>query len=283
MKFTVSNDSTVFEALSLAYPDCSKTTLRSWLKEGRVLVDGRVVKIGKEGVCKGQVIALGSRSRYIGEEIQILYQDRYLIAIDKPEGLLSVPTAFEKEKTAHAFLKKELTPKKVYIVHRLDQDTSGVMIFALNKEAQERLKDMFKEHAIERRYVAIVEGSLEKKSGTWQSYLIEDANYFVRSTKDKEKGQLAITHYEVRGRSKKHSWLDLRLETGKKNQIRVHCTDAGHPVAGDRKYGAKSNPIRRLCLHACHLSFRHPMTKKILRFDSPVPERFYRIVEPKVE
>lgn len=283
MKFVSSGDVMLLDALFQAAPNSSKTTVRSWLKKGRIYVDGQVVKAGNTLVNKGQTIEIKSRPHYFKKGVKILYEDQYLVAIEKPEGLLSVATAFQKDQTAHAFLKTRFRPKRIYVVHRLDQDTSGVILFALNKHALENLKAAFEKHEIERRYVAIVEGHLATQTGTWISYLYEDENYYVHSTKNKRKGQLAITHYKVCGISKKHTLLDLRLETGKKNQIRVHCQDAGHPVAGDQKYGAHSNPIKRLCLHAYYLSFKHPITQKIMRFESKVPVSFFRIVQPKRE
>jgi len=280
MKYIVSVEISLLEALSQAAPDSSKSTLRSWLKQGRVLVDGEVVKPATTLLKQGQTITLARRERSIESGLKILYEDRHLVVIDKPSNLLSVSTAFEEGDTAHAILKRNYRPKKVYVVHRLDQDTSGVMMFALSEEALAKLKTVFEKHDIERKYDAIIEGHLVEEKGTWESYLFEDENYVVHETEDKKKGQLAITHYTVIGKSKKRSWLDVTLETGKKNQIRVHCESAGTPVVGDKKYGAQSNPIKRLGLHAHFLSFRHPITGKTMRFESPPPESFYRLVNP---
>lgn len=253
----------------------SKTTLRSWLKQGRVSVDGKIVKKGDIIVGKGEEIAVGRRKQKIEMGIEILYKDGHIVVVNKPKGLLSVATAFEKGNTLHVFLKKRFRPKKVFVVHRLDQDTSGVMIFALSVRARDKLKSMFKKHTIERAYVAIVEGKMKHKQGTWKSYLYEDENYVVHSIHDPKKGRLSITHYEVIDVSKRYTKLNLKLKTGRKNQIRVHCKDAGHPVVGDKKYGAKTNPIKRLGLHAYLLTFVHPITQKKMRFESPVPESFH--------
>lgn len=280
MKHTLTEKTHLLDALIKLAPDSTKTTLRSWLKNGRVLVDGEVEKIGSKELEPGQEISVGARPRMLEGDIRIIYEDQHLIAIDKPEGLLSVATDFQKEKTVHCFLKNHYN-KMVYPVHRLDQDTSGVMIFALNEKTRNHFKKIFEKHEIERCYVAIIEGHLKEKSGTWDSYQFEDANYVVHTTKDPSKGVHAITHFKVIDESKKYSWLELRLETGKKNQIRVHCKDAGHPIAGDKKYGAVSNPIRRLCLHAALLVLEHPESKKKMRFESPVPPAFRKIVNVK--
>ena len=278
MKIRSSIDQTLLEVLAELSPESSKTSQRSWVKEGRITVDGQVVKSPTAIVHAGQEVALGVRPKLVEEgKLRILYEDRHLVVIEKPSGLLSVATNFEKADTAHALLKKKYS-HKVFVVHRLDQDTSGVMLFALNEIARDQLKLLFEKHEIVRSYTAIVEGHLEASSGTWQSYLREDENYVVYSTPEAENSQLATTHYTVISTSKRYTKLELNLETGRKNQIRVHCQDAGHPVAGDTKYGAQTNPIHRLCLHAHLLTFLHPITKQKMRFESPLPPIFQKIV-----
>lgn len=281
MEHLVAQDQTLIEILALMAPDSSKSTLRSWIKEGRITIDGGIAKTANTVVQQGQKVAIGAKKKYAPGEITILYDDDFLTVIDKPEGLLSVSTESETTKTAHSYLKDFYYPRKVFVVHRLDQGTSGVMVFALQEEAAEKLKTIFEKHEIERRYRAIVEGHLKPKAGTWRSYLYEDAAYVVHSTKNTAIGKLAITHYKVVGESRKHSLLDLQLETGRKNQIRVQCQDAHHPVHGDKKYGAKDNVIHRLCLHAYFLAFKHPITQKPLSFSSPIPPEFDKIVKEK--
>jgi 23S rRNA pseudouridine1911/1915/1917 synthase len=280
MKYIVNQEQPLLEALELLSPGSSKTSLRSWLKIGRVLVDGKVEKLGTFLVKKGQVVELGERKKFTDDGIRIVFEDAHFIVVDKPLGMLSVATAYEKNKTVHAFLKKHFLPKRVYVVHRLDQETSGIMIFALSEEARDKLKKLFEKHDLKREYAALVEGHLPTKQGTWESLLYEDGNYHVHVVDDPEIGENAITHYKVLGTSKKYSWLNLTLETGKKNQIRVHCQAAGIPIAGDTKYGAVTNPLHRLCLHAHLLAFNHPITKKAMHFTSPIPEQFYQIIKP---
>lgn len=278
MKYIASSDLPLLEALAQLSPQSSKNTLRSWIKEGRVQVDNETVNNTAFIVLKDQSVTVGQRKKIIRAGIPILYEDQDIVIIDKPSGLLSVATAFEKGETVYALLKAHYRQRKVCVVHRLDQDTSGVMVFALNQEACDRLKDLFEVHEIERGYTAIVEGQLLTPSGKWQSYQYEDSQYKVHETSDETQGRLAITHYRTLAASKRYSWLQLQLETGRKNQIRVHCQSAGHPVVGDKKYGAHSNPLKRLCLHAHLLAFQHPFTKKKMRFESPVPEEFYRLM-----
>ena len=283
MKYHVAADQTLLEALTLACPDSSKTTLRSWIKDGRVLVDGHSVRLSNHPLVAGQQLLLADRAQFIRcpnvkEGITVYYEDAHLVVVEKPEGLLTVSTDFEKNATLHAYLKTHYRSRPVYPVHRLDQDTSGVMMFALSEEARELLKVVFEKHAIERMYTAIVEGHPEESSGTWTSYLLEDPQYKVHSVPEGEKGSIAITHYETLTQAKRYTVLQLRLETGRKNQIRVHCQDAGCPIVGDSKYGAVSNPIRRMALHASLLAFVHPVTRKPLRFESPLPEAFKKLV-----
>lgn len=278
MKYTLSENLPLLDALALLSPQSSKTSLRSWVKEGRVSIDKKPVKITNIVVYQGQTITIGPRKKFIGDGIQVLYEDKDLVVIDKPSGLLSVAAAFDKEETAHTQLKSYYHPRKIYVVHRLDQDTSGILLFAFNERTHEKLKQLFEAHDIERGYKAIVEGRLSPAKGTWQSYLFEDDSYTVHTTDDPKKGRLAITHYQVEAQSKRYSQLSLRLETGRKNQIRVHCQQAGHSVVGDKKYGARSNPLKRLCLHAYLLAFRHPVTEKMLRFESASPLEFDRLV-----
>jgi tRNA pseudouridine32 synthase/23S rRNA pseudouridine746 synthase/23S rRNA pseudouridine1911/1915/1917 synthase len=166
----------------------------------------------------------------------------------------------------------------VQVVHRLDQDTSGVMLFALSHDGYTKLKEIFEKHDIERAYSAIVEGVVKPESGTWTSYLFEDERYHVHSSNDPEKGRVAITHYSVKSASQHYSLLEVKLETGRKNQIRVHCKDAGCPIVGDKKYGNPSSTGKRLYLHAHLLAFEHPITGKSMRFVSPAPKSFFYLV-----
>lgn len=271
---------TVLEALQELSPDSSKTNLRSWIKQGRVEIDGLPATRADQTVEAGKTITVGRHRKTLPQGLGILYEDEHIVAIDKPIGLLSVATAFEKDLTAHAILKDYYRPKKVEVVHRLDQDTSGVMLFALSQPAREKLKEVFEAHALERVYVAVVEGEIKEGQGTWQSHLVEDANYVVHSSGDSHVGKEAITHYRCLGTNKRYSYLMVTLETGRKNQIRVHCSDAGHPVVGDKKYGASKPGIKRLCLHSHRIVMPHPITQKPLTLVCPVPRPFFTLINP---
>lgn len=275
MKYTAFQNMLLLEALALISPNSSKNTLRSWIKEGRVQVDRMIIRQPNTSISTGQLVEVGPRKKFLSQDVEIVYEDSDLVVINKPSGLLSVSAAFEKDDTAHAVLKRHFHPRRVYIVHRLDQDTSGVMVFALNEKTCQDLKKLFASHDIQRSYFAVVEGKMAQHEGKWESYLYEDKNYHVHEVEDSEAGEKAVTYYKIKKASRKYTWLQLTLETGRKNQIRVHCQSAGHPVVGDKKYGAKSNPIKRLCLHAQYLAFEHPSTKKILKLESAIPPDFF--------
>jgi len=283
MKYQVTDSTPLIDAVGKLAPKSSKTTMKQWFSEGRILVDGSIARQLDMILQPGQTVALGPRTRYLDGGMRIFYEDRDLVVIEKPAGLLSVSTDFEKQDTAHAILKGAYSKRTVHVVHRLDQETSGVMVFALSEKGKEGLKKLFASHDLIREYQAIVEGHLDTMEGTWTSYLYEQPNYKVYVTNDTEKGQIAITHYLVEDVSRRHSRLKLTLETGRKNQIRVQCQEAGHPVVGDRKYGAKSDPIKRLALHAHRLEFIHPVSKKKLAFLSPSPESFERLVRGSLD
>jgi tRNA pseudouridine32 synthase/23S rRNA pseudouridine746 synthase/23S rRNA pseudouridine1911/1915/1917 synthase len=164
-------------------------------------------------------------------------------------------------------------------VHRLDRETSGVMLFAYTASARDSIKEQFEKRSVEKTYVAIVQGRMDEKKGTWESFLEEDKSYFVASTGSEKKGKLAITHYDVIAENSRYSCLKLKPQTGRKNQLRVHCSEAGFPIIGDKKYGKVSNPIRRLCLHSQSIRFNHPSLKKRMVFDVSLPEDFQKLIQ----
>ena len=266
-------DGNALEVLSALFPESSKNTLRSWLERGRVTVDGQVAKKASAPIKKGQNVILGHRKEILDRSIEVLYEDEHLVVIMKPEGVLSVATDFQTRGTAHDILKRRFHAGRVYPVHRLDRETSGVMVFAYTQKAKEYFETLFFEHTILRSYVALVEGIVEKPKGTYESFLKEDDHCVVHSTSENY-GKHAVTHFEVLSKKGKYSLVRFVLETGRKNQIRVHCKEAGHPIAGDIKYCALTNPIKRLALHAEKLGFVHPTNKKDLLFQTPIPEEF---------
>lgn len=212
------------------------------------------------------------------DRLRIVFEDRSIVVVDKPAGLLTMATETERSKTAYAALRAYLNRKKpaekLFIVHRLDREASGLIVFAKTVEAKERLQDQFKNHSAGRRYVALVEGHVKADDVTIRSYLAENAAFRVYSTPNKKIGKLAVTHVHVLKRNPKATLVEVRLETGRKHQIRVHLAERGHPIAGDKNYGRGYNPIRRLALHAARLEFRHPLTGKPMTFEAPHPKSF---------
>ncbi|HEX5000171.1 MAG TPA: RluA family pseudouridine synthase [Terriglobia bacterium] len=209
---------------------------------------------------------------------RIVYEDPDILVADKPAGLLTMGTDKEKARTLYAVVRAYANGKrpseKIFIVHRLDREASGLVVFAKTPEAKERLQDQFKDHSAGRRYAAVVEGRVTPDEFTIRSYLAENAAHRVYSTPQPGRGKLAVTHVRVTGRSRTASRLEVKLETGRKHQIRVQLADRGHPIAGDKAYGSRSNPFGRLALHGAALDFRHPRTGEQMRFSSPIPRSF---------
>lgn len=266
----------LFDIVAKILKDSSRTTVRSCIKEGRVTVRGRVIKDAQFPISDAAGVKLWPKTQMIGKEVELLYADPYFVVVSKPAGLLSVEAHYERENTLHSLLKKYFRPGRIFVVHRLDREVSGVILFARTEEALLQIKNILKEKKVEREYLAIVEGCLEKDRGTWQSFLVEGEDYKVHSA---DRGEKAVTHFEVMQRSKRFTGLRLFLETGRKNQIRVHTSESGHPIVGDKKYGAKANPVKRLCLHASRLSFVHPFKQKKMQFETKIPEEFFAVWE----
>jgi len=270
---------TLLEWLQIRFPDSSKTTLRQLLHSGRVRVSGDVEKDAKRQIEADDIIEIAPKDKrpQVPPGLAILYEDDDVIVVLKSHGLLSVATEREREHTAQAYLNAYLREKgegRVHVVHRLDRETSGVMLFAKNFEAREKLKERFAAHDIDRVYVAIVEGAMQPPSGTIRSNLIERKDLRMQSVDAHPDAKLAVTHYRTIAASGAYSVLEVTLETGRKNQIRAHLSEAGHPVAGDQLYGAATNPLHRLGLHAKLLGFTHPKSGKRMTFTAPLPRSF---------
>lgn len=259
----------------------SRNNIKSLLKNGQVLVNNaRISQFNHKLEIGDDVIISTSRiTENSLRGITVIFEDDDIIAIEKAEGLLSMATDKEKEKTAYNIVRTYLKAKderaKVFIVHRLDRGTSGVMIFAKNPETQQKLQTGWQDIVKERIYVAVVEGRVEKDKDTIVSYLKENSAMVTYSSDKKIDGsKKAITHYEVLNRSRGYSLVEANIETGRKNQIRVHMQSIGHSVAGDKKYGAKTNPLRRIGLHARTIVFVHPTTGKTISLKTKIPGKF---------
>lgn len=274
MKWIASKEQPILALLQDVAQESSKTTLRSWLSEGRIRVNGMTVTDPRKIVYPSAQVELRKKRQYLEEGIELLYQDSHILVVYKPAGLLTVPTETDPLDNLYEILKRHFRRRTVHLVHRLDREVSGVMIFAFSEEAQTKLKAQFEEHSILREYMAVVEGEVSLPSGTWQSYLAEDGNYFVRSVLDPSLGKIATTHYEVIHRGDKTTTLKVTLETGRKNQIRVHASEAGYPILGDDKYRSKKYFHGRVALQACKLGIEHPIDGRSLVFVQEPDEEF---------
>lgn len=217
------------------------------------------------------------------KKLDILYEDKFVIVVNKPSNLLTVATDKEKDRTlfsyVYDYLKQKNKSNKVFIVHRLDKDTSGIVIFAKDEKTKFYLQDNWDK--FKRNYVAVVNGKVEKKKGVIKSYLQETKTHLTYSVNDKN-GKLAITEYEKVLENNQYTMLSLNLKTGRKNQIRVQLADMGNPIVGDKKYGIKKDPIRRMALVANTLEFIHPKTKEKIVIDIDIPNSFINLVSKQV-
>lgn len=215
------------------------------------------------------------------KKLDIIYEDKDIIVVNKEHHLLTVSNEKEKEHTLYHevsdYLKKKNPKNKVFIIHRLDKDTSGVILFAKNQNIKRLYQDNWNTLVKKRGYIAIVEGLVKEKKGTIKSYLVENSTQLVYTTKDTKLGKLAITNYEVIQNNKEYSLVNIEIITGRKNQIRVHMKEFGHPIIGDKKYDSRKNPIRRLGLHANILIIENPITKKDMEFKAKIPKQFNSI------
>lgn len=263
-------------------PNKSKNNIKSLLQNNSVYVNGKLVTKYDYMIHKGDIVSVRINRMKDNSNIDILYEDKDIIVINKPSGLLSISTNDEKEKTAYHFvmeyLKKKNKNNKIFVVHRLDRDTSGVLLFAKSERVKHLFQDNWNDIVLKRGYLTIVEGIVPKESGTIRSYLMENKNNIVYSSHNKKDGKLSITNYKKISTKNNMTFLEIFIDTGRKNQIRVHMSEMNHPVVGDKKYGSKVDPIKRLALHAHILELKNPILKKVMTFEAPCPQEFKKLV-----
>ena len=287
IKFNVKEPAELMDFLLKAYNGKSRNGVKSLLSHRQILVDGQVVTAYNHVVQPGQIVSIQSglvpqQTHYKG--LKIVFEDEHLIVINKDSGLLSISSDPKSpEPTAYNILRNHVkistSHNKIFVIHRLDRDTSGLMMFAKSEEVKEKIQHAWLDTVEERIYTVVVEGRVAEDSGTITSWLKENAAFNVYSSYIPNDGDLAITKFNVLKRSRFYTLLEASLETGRKNQIRVHMKDLGHLVIGDRKYGAKPSPIHRLGLHARVLKFNHPVTGKLLSFETSIPRKFQYLIE----
>ncbi len=287
LTFEVDSDEDVklLDFLIAAMPDRKRTTVKDFLKHNQVMVGSAVTRQWDTPLSRGTVVKVNTSREFQtfrNSRLHIVYEDDDIIVVNKGYGLLSMGTDKKSEGTAYWILReyvKRVDPRnKIFIVHRLDQHTSGLMLFAKNIEAKEALQHNWNNMVLERCYAAIVEGQPDPAEGTVTSYLAENSAHEVYSTKNPNEGKLAITRYRTVKTRGRYSLMELQLDTGRKNQIRVHLKDLGFPIVGDRRYGAGTSPIHRLALHAQTLRFIHPITRREMNFTSRLPMEFSKLI-----
>lgn len=253
----------------------NRNKLKSLLKNDCISVNNTVTSQFNYPVATGDLIQIKSYNEKFNLSFDIVYEDKNIVVINKPSGILSVPFEYEDHATAYDLVLeyvKRLNPKAmIHIIHRLDQGTSGVLMFAKNERIQDLYQEQWNDLAKQRIYIACVEGNVKKDKDTIVSNLVTNKGAQVFSAKT---GKVAITHYEVIERKKDHTILKVKIDTGRQNQIRVHMKDIGHPIVGDKKYGSKTNPLKRLGLHAYQLVIKNPVTKDVQSFMAPIPKVF---------
>ena len=287
-RFTVNAATSVELALQSRMPTASRRTLKQLVEHERVRVDGRRVRRLDAPVAAGatvEVVPRGMRpapERPMPHGLTVLFEDDTIVVVEKPAGLLSIATDRERKRTAYAAVRAHVKARdpreRVFIVHRLDRSTSGVLVFAKTPEAKEALQTALAGRTVDRVYHAVLEGVLRDDAGTLRSHLVESSAHKVHVTADARRGVEAITHYRVVRRGRSRTLVEVRLVTGRKAQIRVQFAEENHPVVGDRVYGKGTDPIGRVALHATRIAFDHPRTGGRVTFRSRTPATFAQLV-----
>ena len=271
------------DRLAALHPGASRRQLKRWLEGSRVRVNGAVVRRGDVPVRPGDRVELaGPPPPAFPAPLSPIHEDAAILVVDKPAGLLTIATARERERTAYRLLMDYVAGgrppgrERVFIVHRLDRETSGLLVFAKSPVAKRTLQAQFAARTPERVYVAVVEGRVRDTEGTLRARLDPAPRPRVRATREGPRGKEAITRYRVLERRAATTALELLLVTGRRGQIRAQLAAAGHPIVGDVVYGSRRNPLRRVCLHATRLAFVHPDGRRV-SFESPPPAAFGRV------
>ncbi len=280
--YVVQEESALLDWL-LANLNESRTKIKATLKGRGVKVNGKQITRHDFPLVPGMKIAVSKtkrnntlKSRYV----KIVYEDAYIIVVEKNVGILSMPAGHHSlnvKAVLDEYFHKTKQPCQAHVVHRLDRDTSGLMIYAKDKKTEFSLQADWKGTVYDRRYVAVVSGVMEQDEGTITSWLKDNKSFFSYSSSTDNGGKYAVTHFYTLDRSPQHSLVEFKLDTGRKNQIRVHAADMGHPVCGDPKYGNGDDPIGRLCLHAYVLCFYHPVTHEPMEFQARIPQNFIQL------
>ena len=283
-RFVIAEEKPLLEWLLANLKGESKSKIKATLKGRGILVNGKKITQFDYLLKKGDKVSV-SRSKKNNEQfrsryLKIVYEDRYLVVVDKSVGVLSMPTGYGSMSVKSILDDYFLQSKQkctAHVVHRLDRDTSGLMIYAKDMQTEQVLENEWHDIVYDRRYVAVVSGEMADDEGTVANWLKDNKAYVTFSSPVDNGGKYSVTHFRVLDRTTEHSLVEFKLETGRKNQIRVHSADIGHPVCGDIKYGNGDDPAGRLCLHAFLLCFMHPVTHRRMEFETPVPAVFRKL------
>ena len=262
----------------------TRSKIKATLQGRGIKVNGRVVTQYDYPLTPGTRISVSNSKRndnFKSRYVNIVYEDQYLIVIDKKPGILSMAagrSSLNVKSVLDDYFKRTRQKCHAHVVHRLDRDTSGLMIYAKDMDTEQILEHEWHDIVYDRRYVALVSGEMTQQSGTIANWLKDNSAYVTYSSPVDNGGKYAVTHFQLLDNSTEHSLVEYRLETGRKNQIRVHTADMGHPVCGDVKYGNGDNPLHRLCLHAYVLCFYHPVTRRPMEFSTLIPSKFKEII-----
>ena len=279
--FTVTEEKPLLEFLLANVNNESRTKIKATLRGRGIKVDGKCVTQFDYSLQPGMKVAVSKRKRddllLKSRYVKLVYEDRYLVVVEKNIGILSMAaghSSLNVKSVLDDYFRKSRQRCTAHVVHRLDRDTSGLMVYAKDMETEQILEHNWHDIVYDRRYVAVVSGEVEDEGGTIANWLKDNKAYITYSSPVDNGGKYAVTHFHTLARTTEHSLVEYRLETGRKNQIRVHSADMGHPVCGDIKYGNGDDPLHRLCLHAYVLCFYHPVTRERMEFETPIPPAF---------
>lgn len=279
--FTVTEEKPLLEFLLANVNNESRTKIKATLRGRGIKVDGKCVTQFDYPLQPGMKVAVSKRKRddllLKSRYVKLVYEDRYLVVVEKNIGILSMAaghSSLNVKSVLDDYFRKSRQRCTAHVVHRLDRDTSGLMVYAKDMVTEQILEHNWHDIVYDRRYVAVVSGEVEDEGGTIANWLKDNKAYITYSSPVDNGGKYAVTHFHTLARTTEHSLVEYRLETGRKNQIRVHSADMGHPVCGDIKYGNGDDPLHRLCLHAYVLCFYHPVTRERMEFETPIPPAF---------
>ena len=263
----------------------SRTKAKELLSQRMVYVDKRITTQFNHQLKPGMLVQICHhrlKHELVSRWVKLVYEDPYIIVVEKAHGILTNSMPGSRAKTVKdildEYVKRQNKGFSVHTVHRLDRETSGLLLFAKRRDVQQTLVNQWQDIVTDRRYIAVCEGTMERDADTVRSFLKDNRMFVSYSSDDPAGGKEAITHYRTLKRRNDYSLVELKLDTGRKNQIRVHMQDLGHPIAGDYKYGAQTDPVGRICLHAFRLAFYHPVNHELLKFETPRPQSFLSLL-----